>query len=139
MSAGASYPLLSPTSSRSLLELGFGGGEVPFGAAGAGGELLRSVSVGGQSEMDKPLVVELAVTAMEELILMAQLDEPLWLVPDGVNSCGKTLNEEEYARVFPRGIGPKPFGLMSEASRETAVVIMNQMNVVEMLMDVVIN
>ncbi|XP_042459145.1 homeobox-leucine zipper protein ROC2-like [Zingiber officinale] len=134
--AAASYPLLSPTSSRSPLDLGYGVGEV-FGAAGAVGELLRSVPAGGQSEiMDKPVVVELAVAAMEELIRMAQLNEPLWLFPDGMNSCGEALNEEEYAQVFPRGIGPKPFGLKSEASRETAVVIMNQMNVVEMFMDV---
>ncbi|XP_020109359.1 homeobox-leucine zipper protein ROC2-like [Ananas comosus] len=93
-----------------------------------GGEILRS-----HSEIEKPMVIELAVAAMEELIRMAQLGEPLWTL-DG--RCTEKLNEEEYAQNFPRGIGPKPFDLKSEASRETAVVIMNHINLVEILMDV---
>ncbi|XP_020591591.1 homeobox-leucine zipper protein ROC2-like isoform X2 [Phalaenopsis equestris] len=133
-----SLPLLSPSStSRSPLDLGIGGFSTvqPTGLAGGdiyrSGEFLRSVS--GQPEIDKPLVIELAVTAMEELIRMAQLGEPLWSPgPDGATS---TLNEEEYMQNFPRGIGPNPFGLRSEASRETAVVIMNHVNLVEILMD----
>nr|XP_018685149.1 PREDICTED: homeobox-leucine zipper protein ROC2-like isoform X1 [Musa acuminata subsp. malaccensis] len=117
-----SYPLPSPAiSSRSPLDVGVGG--EMFG-----------VGVSGQTDIEKPVVVELAVAAMEELIRMAQLGEPLWI--PGPDNATETLNEEEYVRALPRGIGPKPFGLNSEASRETAVVIMNQMNVVEMLMDV---
>ena len=100
-----------------------------FGA----GQLLRSVS--GLPEIEKPVVIELAVAAMEELIRMAQLSEPLWI--PGLDGAAETLNEDEYVRTFPRGIGPKLLGLKSEASRETAVVIMNQMHVVEILMDVV--
>ncbi|KAK1260902.1 Homeobox-leucine zipper protein ROC2 [Acorus gramineus] len=129
----ASYPLLSPSiSSRSPLDLGFGvqpgiGGEM-FGV----GELLRSVS--GQPEFEKPIVVELAVAAMEELVRMAQLGEPLW-VPSLDNPM-EILSEDEYIRTFPRGIGPRQFGLKSEASRETAVVLMNHINLVEILMDV---
>ncbi|KAH0436330.1 hypothetical protein IEQ34_026434 [Dendrobium chrysotoxum] len=129
-----SYPLLSPSiTSRSPLDLGIGG----FGAGLAGsdlfraGELIRSVS--GQPEIDKPMVIELAVAAMEELIRMAQLGEPLWT--PGLDGATETLNEEEYMHNFPRGIGPNPFGLKSEASRETAVVIMNHVNLVEILMD----
>ena len=97
------------------------------------GDLLRSVS--GPTEADKPMVIELAVAAMEELVRMAQAGEPLW-VPSGDNST-ETLSEDEYVRTFPRGIGPKPLGLKSEASRESAVVIMNHINLVEILMDVV--
>lgn len=95
--------------------------------------LLRSVS--GPSEADKPVIIELAVAAMEELVRMAQSGEPLW-VPSSDNS-SETLNEDDYAQTFPRGIGPKQLGLKSEASRESAVVIMNHINLVEILMDVV--
>lgn len=130
-----SYPHLSPGASRSL-DLGVGN----FGAqAGIGGEvygaadLLRSVS--GPTDADKPVIIELAVAAMEELIRIAQTGEPLW-IPSTENSA-EVLSEEEYGRTFPRGIGPKPLGLKSEASRETAVVIMNHINLVEILMDVV--
>lgn len=97
------------------------------------GDLLRSVS--GPTEADKPMIIELAVAAMEELIRMAQPGESLWM-PSTDNS-SESLNEDEYFRTFPRGIGPKPLGLKSEASRESVVVIMNHINLVEILMDVV--
>lgn len=131
-----SYPHLAPGASRSSLDLGVGNfgpqagitGEV-FGAA----DLLRSVS--GPTDADKPVIIELAVAAMEELIRMAQAGEPLWI--PSTENLGEVLVEEEYGRTFPRGIGPKPIGLKSEASRQTSVVIMNHINLVEILMDVV--
>lgn len=104
------------------------GGEM-YGA----GDLLRSISA--PSEADKPMIIELAVAAMEELIRMAQMGEPLWMTSlDGNTS---VLNEDEYIRTFPRGGVPKTNGFKCEASRETAVVIMNHSNLVEILMDVV--
>ncbi|CAI9087801.1 OLC1v1021974C1 [Oldenlandia corymbosa var. corymbosa] len=130
-----SYPHLPSGASRSL-DLGVGSFGPPGGSVGeiygAAGDLLRSVS--GPTEADKPMIIELAVAAMEELVRMAQAGEPLW-VPSSDNST-ETLSEEEYLRTFPRGIGPKPMGLKSEASRESAVVIMNHINLVEILMDV---
>ncbi|XP_061351462.1 homeobox-leucine zipper protein HDG2-like isoform X2 [Gastrolobium bilobum] len=118
------------------LELGVGAG---FGVQqGIGvdmygaGDILRSIS--GPSEADKPIIIELAVAAMEELIGMAQMGEPLWLTT--LDGTATMLNEDEYIRSFPRGIGPKPAGFRCEASRETAVVIMNHVNLVEILMDV---
>lgn len=132
-----SYPLLSPPSAPPRpLELGIGGfgGQPGIGGDMYGaGELLRSIS--GPTEADKPIIIELAVAAMEELIGMAQMGEPLWLTSlDGTTT---VLNEDEYIRSFPRGIGPKPAGFKCEASRETSVVIMNHVNLVEILMDVV--
>lgn len=135
------YPLLSsPVAPRgSPLELGVGnfgpqggmGGEM----YGASGDLLRPISA--PSEADKPMIIELAVAAMEELIRMAQMGEPLWMT--SLDGASALLNEDEYVRTFPRGIGPKPAGFKCEASRETAVVIMNHINLVEILMDVVIS
>ncbi|KAE8075731.1 hypothetical protein FH972_014423 [Carpinus fangiana] len=128
------YPLLSPPVPSRPLELGVGtfsgqpgiGGENIYGA----GDLLRTIS--GPTEADKPMIIELAVAAMEELIRMAQMGEPLWMTNhDGAS----ILNEDEYIRTFPRGIGPRPTGFKCEASRETAVVIMNHINLVEILMD----
>lgn len=132
-----SYPHLPTGASRSL-DLGVGNfgpqtglsGEV-YGAA----DLLRSVS--GPTDADKPVIIELAVAAMEELMRMAQTGEPLWIPSTHENATSEILSEEEYGRTFPRGIGPKPIGLKSEASRESSVVIMNHINLVEILMDVV--
>ncbi|KAG6419042.1 hypothetical protein SASPL_121251 [Salvia splendens] len=131
-----SYPHLSPGggASRSL-DLGVGsfGGQVGIGREVFGAaDLLRSVS--GPTEADKPVIIELAVAAMEELIRMAQAGEPLWI--PSISNGAEILSEEEYGTTFPRGIGPKPLGLISEASRESAVVIMNHINLVEILMDV---
>ncbi|GJN39737.1 hypothetical protein PR202_gb28873 [Eleusine coracana subsp. coracana] len=101
-----------------------------------GGDML-ALTNGSANGIDKPLVIELAVAAMDELVKMAQLGDPLWVptVVDGVAT--ETLNEEEYARsFFPRGMGPKSPELRSEASRETVIVVMNHVSLVEMLMDV---
>lgn len=131
------YPNLSPHLPSRSLELGVGqygpsssilGGDIYGGAS----DLLRSVSA-TITEADKPIIIELAVAAMEELIRMAQAGEPLWM-PSAHDSM-EILNEEEYFRTFPRGIGPTPIGLKAEASRDSAVVIMNHMNLVEILLD----
>ena len=136
------YSNLSPSLPPRPLELGVGGGSGGFcGQPGVGGgdmyggagDLLRSIS--GPTEADKPMIIELAVAAMEELVGMAQIGEPLWLTT--IDGTATVLNEDEYIRTFPRGIGPKPSGFRCEASRETAVVIMNHVNLVEILMDVV--
>lgn len=103
-------------------------GDITSGA----GDVLRSVSV--PTDADKPMIVELAVAAMEELIRMVQAGDPLWIPGEKAT---EILNEEEYLRTFPRGIGPRPLGMKFEASRESAVVIMNHINLVEILMDVV--
>ncbi|KAG8046661.1 hypothetical protein GUJ93_ZPchr0008g13206 [Zizania palustris] len=140
------FPVLSSplavAAARSPLDLvGAYGGVVGHHTAptgldmfGGAGDLLRSMSAAGGHhhphplDVDKPMIVELAVAAMDELIQMAQLDEPLW--------SEALLKEEEYARMFPRGLGPKQYGLKSEASRHDAVVIMTHSNLVEILMDV---
>ncbi|XP_074272052.1 homeobox-leucine zipper protein PROTODERMAL FACTOR 2-like [Silene latifolia] len=131
-----SYPNnLSPRPSFDLGPVGgFGpqSGLVGGDMYASAGDLLRTIAP--PSEADKPLIIELAVAAMEELIRMAQAGDPLW-VPSPENG-PEILNEEEYFRTFPRGIGPMPLGLRSEASRYSYVVIMSPMNLVEILMDV---
>lgn len=132
------YPNLSTTGPTRSLDLGVGSFGPQTGLVGemySAGDLLRSVS--GPIDADKPMIIELAVAAMEELIRMAQTGEPLWITGPGPDNSIETLCEEEYVRTFPRGIGPKPLGLTTEASRESAVVIMNHINLVEILMDVV--
>ncbi|KAK4713755.1 hypothetical protein R3W88_019662 [Solanum pinnatisectum] len=60
------------------------------------------------------------------------MGEPLWLPNiDGVNN---DLNEE-YKRKFPRGNEPKPNGIKTAASRESALVTMNHINLVEIFMN----
>ncbi|CAM0911067.1 unnamed protein product [Alopecurus aequalis] len=130
---------LAAVAARSPLDLvgAYGGGGDMFGGAG---DMLRSVSRGGGQiiDVDKPMIIELAVAAMDELIQMARLDEPLWSARpgDGIPASVEALDEEEYGRVFPRGLGPRQYGLKPEASRGSAVVIMTHGSLVEILMDV---
>ncbi|KAJ8527850.1 hypothetical protein K7X08_015301 [Anisodus acutangulus] len=91
-------------------------------------------SIIAPAEVEKTYIIEVAVAAMEEFVQMAHMQEPLWF-PSMENGTD-LLNEEEYFRIFPRGIGPKPIGFKTEATRESAVVIMNHVNLVEILMDV---
>ncbi|KAL0012405.1 hypothetical protein SO802_007513 [Lithocarpus litseifolius] len=129
-----SYSHLSSHVPSRSLDLGVGNFGAQSGFVGemyGGNDLFRSIT--GPTDADKPMIVELAVAAMEELVRMAQAGEPLWVSSD--NST-EILNEEEYLRTFPRGIGPKPLGLKTEASRESVVVIMNHISLVEILMDV---
>lgn len=88
----------------------------------------------GLTDTEKHMVVELAVSAMEELAQVAQAGEPLW-VPDSHPGC-ELLDNEEYLERFTRVNGPTPFGLKVEASRETELVNMNAPLLVETLMDV---
>ncbi|KAK3220774.1 hypothetical protein Dsin_014744 [Dipteronia sinensis] len=82
---------------------------------------------------DKNVFVELAVAAMDILMKLAQPDTPLWIrTLDG----GKeVLNREEYLTVFPPCLGIQPNGFVFEASRQSGVVLINSLALVETLMD----
>ena len=56
-------------------------------------DFLRSIS--RPTEAEKPMIVELAVAAMEELMRMAQVGEPLWVAGEN-STTTEVLNEEEY-------------------------------------------
>ena len=86
--------------------------------------------------VERSMLLELALVAMDELMKMAQMEEPLW-VSDGVQNGKEVLNYEEYLTTFPRCIGPKLAEHVSEATRETGMVIINSMALVETLMDAV--
>ncbi|CAI0470621.1 unnamed protein product [Linum tenue] len=96
----------------------------------------RAVSNGGTGldrSLERSMLLELALTAMDELVKMAQTDEPLWL--KSLDGSREMLNQEEYMRTFTPCIGLKPNGFVSEASRETGMVIINSLALVETLMD----
>ncbi|KAF8380305.1 hypothetical protein HHK36_027787 [Tetracentron sinense] len=141
---------IAPTMPNSSLELGVGsngfGGlssvatTLPLGADFVGGlssplavvPPVRSSVTGLDRPLERSMFLELALAAMNELIKIAETDEPLWLQSLG----GKeTLNHEEYMRVFSPCIGMKPSGFVTEATRETGMVIINSLALVEMLMD----
>ncbi|XP_039123618.1 homeobox-leucine zipper protein ANTHOCYANINLESS 2-like [Dioscorea cayenensis subsp. rotundata] len=83
--------------------------------------------------LERSMFLELALSAMDELVKMAQMDEPLWF--RSLDGGKDSLNYDEYQQLFPRCIGVKPAGFISEATRETGIVIINSLALVETLMD----
>ncbi|CAF1947376.1 unnamed protein product [Brassica oleracea var. botrytis] len=49
--------------------------------------------------MDKSLTINIDVTAMKELLRLAQTNEPLWIKTDG---CLDVLSLKSYENAFPR-------------------------------------
>nr|POE69422.1 homeobox-leucine zipper protein anthocyaninless 2 [Quercus suber] len=88
---------------------------------------------GNEIPMDGSMFMDLALTAMDELIKMAQPDSSLWI--KSLDGRKETLNQEEYVRAFSPCIGTKPVGFVTETTRDTGMVIMNSLALVETLMD----
>lgn len=89
------------------------------------------------TEMDKSLMTDIAANAMEELLRLLQTNEPLWMKSsiDGRD----VLNLESYERLFLRPNSHlKNPNIRIEASRDSGVVFMNSLALVDMFMDVVI-
>lgn len=105
-------------------------GTVITPARAAGGGI-----VGVDKSLERSLLLELALAAMDELVKMAQMEEPLWI--PSLEGGRDTVNYEDYSRAFPRCVGVKPVGFVSEASRETGIAIINSAALVETLMDAV--
>lgn len=129
-------PVSSASGPNASLELGVGNngftGLNPVAALPEFTSVVSSPRI--DRSIERSMFLELALGAMDELVKMAQMEEPLWL-PSLDGGVKETLNFDEYHRVFPRCIGMKPSGFVSEASRETGMVIINSLALVETLMD----
>ncbi|KAI3764470.1 hypothetical protein L2E82_14479 [Cichorium intybus] len=149
---------MAPPMPNSSLELGvgnnhFGGGggvlssttsALPLGPPDFGVGISTASSVvpssrasnnvmGIDHSLERSMYLELALAAMDELVKLAQTDEPLWLRT--LEGGREIMNQNEYSRVITPCIGLKPNEYVSEASRETGMVIINSLALVETLMD----
>ncbi|XP_028805969.1 homeobox-leucine zipper protein HDG5 [Neltuma alba] len=88
-------------------------------------------------EEEKSLALELAVSSMDELVKMCQPNKPLW-IRNSENE-REILNFEEHARLFhwPLNVKNHSSELRREASRDTAVVIMNSVTLVDAFLDAI--
>ncbi|XP_019251815.1 PREDICTED: homeobox-leucine zipper protein HDG1-like isoform X1 [Nicotiana attenuata] len=82
---------------------------------------------------DKSMLMELAFAAMNELLKLAEIGDPLWF--RNFDGSGEALSLEEYARSFPPCIGMKPSNFTTEATKATGTVMINSLALVETLMD----
>ncbi|XP_054825439.1 homeobox-leucine zipper protein HDG5 isoform X2 [Prosopis cineraria] len=88
-------------------------------------------------EDEKSLALELALSSMDELLKMCHVNEPLWM--RNSENEREMLNFEEHARLFhwPLNFKNHSPGLRREASRDTAVVIMNSVTLVDAFLDAI--
>ncbi|KAG8374589.1 hypothetical protein BUALT_Bualt10G0011100 [Buddleja alternifolia] len=86
-------------------------------------------------EEEKSLALDLAVSSMDELIKMCHTGEPLWIT--ATDSGKEVMNVEEYKRMFSWSVDIKenPAEFRTEATRDTNVVIMNSITLVDAFMD----
>lgn len=96
-------------------------------------QMVTTTTNGFDRSVERSMFLELALAAMDELLKMAQTGEPLWI--RNLEEGREILNYDEYTRIITPCIGLKPNGFVSEASRETGVVIINSLALVETLMD----
>uniref|UniRef100_A0A0D9VJF6 Homeobox domain-containing protein n=1 Tax=Leersia perrieri TaxID=77586 RepID=A0A0D9VJF6_9ORYZ len=146
-----SFPM--PNSSLELAIGGIGGlgslgtlpgcmGEFAGGVSSPMGTVITPARATGPAlpslvgNIDRSVFLELAISAMDELVKMAQMEDPLWVPALPGAPSKEVLNFEEYLHSFIPCIGMKPAGYVSEASRESGLVIIdNSLALVETLMD----
>ncbi|KAF8008586.1 hypothetical protein BT93_K2300 [Corymbia citriodora subsp. variegata] len=94
-----------------------------------------AVAIGrNQLSSEKSAYIDVAIASMNELIKMAEPNSCLWLrTLDGAK---EVLNHEEYSRLFTPLASVSRSDLVTEASRETSIIPINSLAVVEILMDV---
>ncbi|XP_042445806.1 homeobox-leucine zipper protein ROC8-like isoform X1 [Zingiber officinale] len=86
------------------------------------------------AELEKPLMMDMASNAMEEVVRLVQADEPLW-VKSGSDG-REILQLETYERMFKRSGHQFKFpDVRIEASRDSAVVVMNATTLINIFMD----
>ncbi|MCL7044069.1 hypothetical protein MKW94_020100 [Papaver nudicaule] len=87
-------------------------------------------------DQEKPLAMEFAMNAMDELVKMCHAAEPLWIRCNNK----EMLNVEEHARMFPWSVINNNHKqhrneFRTEATRENAVVFMNSITLVDAFLD----
>ncbi|KAF8379038.1 hypothetical protein HHK36_028465 [Tetracentron sinense] len=86
-------------------------------------------------EHEKSLALELAISAIDELVKMCQSTKPLWTRSS--DNSREVLDVEEHARMFPWPMNLKQHSseFRKEATRDSTVVIMNSITLVDAFLD----
>ncbi|RZR97165.1 hypothetical protein BHM03_00026284 [Ensete ventricosum] len=87
-------------------------------------------------DQDKPLVLDLAMTAADHLVRMCNTTEPLWVRRGGTTTV-EVLDLEEHARMcpWPMDLKQQQGRSRTETSRDSAMVIMNSITMVDAFLD----
>lgn len=137
-----------PTMSMSSLDLSMGG--MPGQQGHLGGppsldlDLLSGCSSGMPyqmpapvTEMERPMMVDMATRAMDELIRLAQAGDQIW-VKGMPGDAREMLNVATYDSLFSKpGVAFRPPDMNVEGSRDSGLVFMSAVALVDVFMDTV--
>ncbi|KAK9003536.1 hypothetical protein V6N11_084178 [Hibiscus sabdariffa] len=82
-----------------------------------------------EMQYDSPSFVDTSLSAMDELIKMTLMDNPLWI--KSLNGGMESLNIEENMGTFSSSIGMKPSSYTIEATRATGLLYLCGLALVE--------
>ncbi|KAL7135391.1 hypothetical protein ABFS83_11G092100 [Erythranthe nasuta] len=87
------------------------------------------------STLDKSVIIETAVAAMNELLVLLRVNEPLWF--EAPSDHGRyTLRRDSYDMIFPKSNQVNTSSARFESSKDSAEVAMSATHLIEMLVDV---
>ncbi|XAR73609.1 hypothetical protein NMG60_11007634 [Bertholletia excelsa] len=92
---------------------------------------------GSIQEMEKSMMIESAVTAMVELIRLLRVNEPVW-AKCPTDETSYLLHLDTYNKLFPRSSNSRGRSFSAprvESSKDSGLVAMNAMHLVNMFMD----
>lgn len=87
------------------------------------------------NDLENALMLETAATALEELIRLLRIDEPLWMKT--LNDGKYILHRDTYDKIFPRPNHFKSSTAWTESSKASGVVTMSAMQLVDVFLDAV--
>ncbi|XP_059451983.1 homeobox-leucine zipper protein ROC8-like [Corylus avellana] len=87
----------------------------------------------GIPEMEKAIMLETAAGAMDELIRLLRINEPVWIKSPADGRY--VLHRDSYERMFPTANHLRNATARIESSRDSGMVAMSGMHLVEMIID----
>ncbi|WVZ82025.1 hypothetical protein U9M48_029341 [Paspalum notatum var. saurae] len=147
---GRPFTQMPPVPTLSVSSLDLSVGMMPGGPQGlvVGGpsldlDLLSGCSSGMPfqvpapvTEMERPMMVDMAARAMDELIRLAQAGDHVWVKQGVLGDTREALNVATYDSLFAKpGAAFRPPDINVEGSRESGLVFMSALALVDVFMD----
>ncbi|XP_040866043.1 homeobox-leucine zipper protein HDG11 [Glycine max] len=88
----------------------------------------------GSEGIEKTLMLKVAASAMEELVRLIRINEPCW-IKSSTQDGQLILQHENYEKMFPRTNNFKGVNLRVEATKDSGIVSINSIQLVDMFLD----
>lgn len=124
---------LSP---RNPLNLGIGSAGVDMNNGSplsATDDEILPILIGEVTDVEKEMMFDAARTAMDELIKILRINEPLWIRSSADEQY--VLSQDNYERISPRVSHFRGSNAHEEATKDSRVVCMHAMQLVDMFLD----